>query len=114
MTERLIAIEPGPPTKVALVVDGRLEDLLIDPPADDETPEPEEIHRVRVRRVVPSQAAAHVKLASGGKGFLRDAKGVAEGDLLLAQVTGHAEPGKGAPMSPRRLHRGDQRSARAR
>ncbi|MEL7465054.1 MAG: ribonuclease E/G [Pseudomonadota bacterium] len=102
---RIIAIEPGPPAKVALVVDGKLEDLLVDPPENDETPMPEEIHRVRVRRVIPKQGAAHVKLGDG-KGFLREAKGVAEGDLVVAQVSGFAEPGKGAPLTARRLHRG--------
>ena len=106
MTERLIVIEPGPPARVALVVDGRIEDLLIDPPEGDAVPQLEEIHRVRVRRVIAKQGAAHVKLGDGGKGFLRDVKGVSEGDLVVAQVTGLAEPGKGAPMTTRRLHRG--------
>lgn len=106
MKGRIIAIEPGPPAKVALVVDGRLEDLLVDPPEGDATPAPEEIHRVRVRRVAPGQGAAHVRLDDGRKGFLRDAKGVREGDLVVAQVSGYAEPGKGAPMTARRLHRG--------
>lgn len=103
---RLIVVEPGPPARAALVVDGRLEDLLIDPPEGDDAPRMEEIHRARIRRVIKGQGAAHLKLAGGGKGFLRDAKGVAEGDLVIAQVTGHAEPGKGTPMTARRLHRG--------
>lgn len=38
MKGRLIVIEPGPPGMAALVVDGRLEDLLIDPPAEEATP----------------------------------------------------------------------------
>ena len=63
MSERLIVIEPGPPAKVALVVDGRLEDLLVDP--SDGAPQMEEIHLVRVRRVIPKQGAAHVKLIHG-------------------------------------------------
>lgn len=101
--ERLIVIEPGPQTKVALVVDGRLEDLLIDP--KDDAPQMEEIHLVRVRRVISKQGAAHVKLGNG-KGYLRDAQGVKEGDLVIAQVNGMAEPSKGTPMTTRRLHRG--------
>lgn len=103
MSERLIVIEPGPPAKVALVVDGRLEDLLVDP--SDDFPQMEEIHLVRVRRVIPKQGAAHVKMGAG-KGFLRDAPDVKEGDLVIAQVSGMAEPGKGVPMTARRLHRG--------
>ena len=103
MTERLIVIEPGPPARVALVVDGRLEDLLIDP--SDNKPQMEEIHLVRVRRVIAKQGAAHVKLGDG-KGFLRDAQGLKEGDLAIAQVSGMAEPGKATPLTARRLHRG--------
>ena len=103
MSERLIVIEPGPPAKVALVVDGQLEDLLVDP--SDGAPQMEEIHLVRVRRVIPKQGAAHVKLTDG-KGFLRDAPNVKEGDLVIAQVSGMAEPGKGVPMTARHLHRG--------
>lgn len=103
---RIIVIEPGPPAKVALVAGGRLEDLLIDPPEGDETPAMEEIHLVRVRRNIPRQGAAMVKMAGGASGFLRDAKGVSEGDLVVAQVSGMAEPGKATPMTGRRLHRG--------
>ncbi|MEM8752154.1 MAG: ribonuclease E/G [Pseudomonadota bacterium] len=103
---RLIVVEPGPPAVAALVIDGRLEDLLVDPPAEDQTPRIEEVHRVRVRRVAAKQGGAHVKLVGGAKGFLREAKGLAEGDLVVAQVSGHAEPGKPAPLTPRRLHRG--------
>ncbi|MEO0362422.1 MAG: ribonuclease E/G, partial [Pseudomonadota bacterium] len=103
---RLIVVEPGPPAVAALVIDGRLEDLLVDPPAEDQTPRIEEVHRVRVRRVAAKQGGAHVKLAGGAKGFLREARGLAEGDIVVAQVSGYAEPGKPAPLTPRRLHRG--------
>lgn len=106
MKGRLIVIEPGPPGMAALVVDGRLEDLLIDPPAEEATPRIEEIHRVRVRRVMAKQGAATVKLAGGVDGWLREAHGVSEGELTLAEVTGIAEGGKGVPMTGRRLHRG--------
>ncbi|WP_340110126.1 ribonuclease E/G [Pikeienuella sp. HZG-20] len=106
MKGRLIAIEPGPPIMAALVVEGRIEDLLIEPPADEEAPRIEEIHRVRVRRVLGSQGAALVKLAGGVDGYLREAPGVAEGDLALAEVTGFAERGKAVPLTARRLHRG--------
>lgn len=104
MKGRLIAIEPGPPGMAALVVDGRLEDLLIDAPA--EAPRIEEIHRVRVRRVFAKQGAASVKLAGGADGWLREAPEAEEGALVLAEVTGVAEEGKATPLSGRRLHRG--------
>lgn len=105
MKGRLIALHSGPPGMAALVVDGRLEDLLVDAP-EDGAPRIEEIHRVRVRRVMAKQGAALVKLAGGGDGYLREAPEVAEGDLVLAEVTGFAEDGKAAPMTGRRLHRG--------
>ena len=101
---KLIAVEPTKAgAMVALVVDGQLEDLMIDP--DDDQPKAEEIHLVRVRRPIPGQGAAHVKLGVG-KGFLREAKGVREGDLVPAQVSGYAESGKATPLTMRRLHRG--------
>lgn len=103
---RLIVVEPGARAKAALLIDGRLEDLLIDPAPDDETPRLEEVHRVRIRRIIAKQGAAHVKLGSGAKGFLREAKGLSEGDIVTAQVSGFAEPGKATPLTMRRLHRG--------
>lgn len=106
MKGRLIAIEPGPPPMAALVVDGRIEDLLIEPAEDEKTPRIEEIHRVRVRRMLGGQGAALVKLAGGVDGYLREAPGVAEGDLALAEVVGFAERGKAVPLTARRLHRG--------
>ncbi len=102
---RIIVIEPGPPAMAALVVEGRLEDFLIDGP-EDGAPRPEEIWRVRVRRVLAKQGAALVKLPGGGEGYLREAPEAKEGDLVLAEATGWAEPGKAAPFSGRRLHRG--------
>ncbi|MEX2518783.1 MAG: ribonuclease E/G, partial [Paracoccaceae bacterium] len=105
MKGRFIAIDPGPPLMAALVVDGRLEDLLIDPP-DDGAPRIEEIHRVRVRRAMPKQGAAMVKFADGSAGYLREASGVEVGEFTLAEVTGFAEDGKAVPMTGRRLHRG--------
>ncbi len=104
---RIIAIEPrAEGAMVALVVDGRLEDLLIDPPAADTAPQMEEIHRVRVRRLIPKQGGAMVKLEDGLSGYLRDTSGLEEGALMIAQVSGMVEPGKAVPMTSRRLHRG--------
>ena len=101
----LIVIEPtAHGAMAALVVDGRLEDLLVDAPANE--PEMEEIHLVRVKRVIPNQGGAHVKLGDGGAGFLREAKGLKEGQLVTAQVSGLAGPGKAVPMTPKVLYRG--------
>lgn len=105
MKGRLIAIEPTKAgAMAALVEDGQIVDLLVDPA--DEAPALEEIHLVRVKRIIPKQGAAHVKMANGGKGFLRDAKGLKEGQLVVAQVSSLASPDKGVPLTARRLHRG--------
>lgn len=105
MKGRLIVIEPtASGVMAALVEDGRLIDLLVDP--SDNAPALEEIHLVRVKRIIPKQGAAHVKMANGVKGFLRDAKGLKEGQLVVAQVSSLASPDKGVPLTARRLHRG--------
>lgn len=105
MKGRLIVIEPTPAgAMAALVEDGRLVDLLVDP--SDDAPALEEIHLVRVKRIIPKQGAAHVKMANGVKGFLRDAKGLKEGQLVVVQVSSLASPDKGIPLTARRLHRG--------
>ena len=98
----------GLPTMAACVDDGRLTDLLIDPPAEDPTPQPEAVHRARVTRVIPAMGAAFLDLGDGREGFLKSAaaKGTAAGDRLLVQVNRHAEPGKGAPCSDEPLFKG--------
>ena len=82
--------------------DGRLDDLLIDPPQDS-GPLPGAIYRARVGRPMKGQGGVFVELGDGARGFLRDWKGLAQGDTVLVQVTGHAERGKAAPVTPRIL-----------
>ncbi|MEM7268088.1 MAG: ribonuclease E/G [Pseudomonadota bacterium] len=102
---RLIIVEPTVyGAMVAMTVDGRLEDLLIDAPDDQHAME--EIHLVRVKRIIRNQGGAHVKLGDGGTGFLRDARGLKEGQLVTAQVSGLAGPGKATPMTASPLFRG--------
>ncbi|RED11192.1 ribonuclease E/G [Pontivivens insulae] len=103
MKGRVVAIEPRPDgagDQVALMVDGRLEDLLIDPP-EGGAPSPGAIYRGVLDRPMKGMGAATVTLGNGQKGFLRDAKGISPGTALLVQVTSHAEPGKAAPVTPR-------------
>lgn len=85
----------------ALMVDGKLHDLLIDP-ADD-LPAPGAIFRAVVDRQVKGQGGVFLKLPQGGSAFLRQAKGLAPGQAMLVQVTGHAEPGKAVPVSHKLL-----------
>ena len=84
---------------VALWRDGQLDDLLIDPPEADATPRPGAIYRVRVGRPMKGMHGAMVTLPDGARGFLRDAKGLAPGAMLLVQVSTYAEPGKAPPVT---------------
>lgn len=89
---------------VALMVDGRLEDLLLDPKKGDRRLMPGDICIVRVARKLP-KSGAFCKMESG-EGYLRDAKGVQEGDLILAQVQSLPEPGKAVTLTQRVLYKG--------
>jgi ribonuclease G len=84
----------------ALMVDGRLEELAIDP--QDDVTVPGAIYRAVADRPVKGQGGIFVKLPDGS-GFLRQISGVAPGQRLLVQVTGPAEPGKAIPVSTRLL-----------
>jgi Ribonuclease G/E len=85
----------------ALVVDGRLEELAIDP-ADD-TPLPGAIYRAVADRPMKGQGGMFLRLPGGQSGFLRQTGGIAPGQRLLVQVTGPAEPGKALPVTTRLL-----------
>jgi ribonuclease G len=85
----------------ALMVDGRLEELAIDPEGDVALPGA--IYRAVADRPVKGQGGIFVKLPGGGSGFLRQISGVAPGQRLLVQVTGPAEPGKAVPVTARLL-----------
>lgn len=102
MKGRQILIEPlpGGGHAAALMVDGRIEDLLIDA-ADDPAPRPEAIHRAIAGRPMKGTGGAMVELGGGATGFLRSARSPAPGSRLLVQVSGHAEPGKAVPVGTR-------------
>lgn len=84
----------------ALMVDGRMEELAIDPAGDVVIPGA--IYRAVADRPVKGQGGIFVKLPDGS-GFLRQISGVAPGQRLLVQVTGPAEPGKAIPVTTRLL-----------
>ncbi len=84
----------------ALMVDGRLEDLAIDPEGD--APLPGGIYRAVADRPVKGMGGMFVKLP-GGSGFLRQTAGIAPGQRVLVQVSGPAEPGKAIPVTARLL-----------
>ena len=84
----------------ALMVDGRLEDLAIDPEGDE--PLPGGIYRAVADRPVKGMGGMFVKLP-GGSGFLRQTTGIAPGQRVLVQGSGPAEPGKAIPVTTRLL-----------
>jgi Ribonuclease G/E len=84
----------------ALMVDGRLDDLLID---DTSAPRIGAIYRAICDRPLKGQGGMMLRLPEGGSAWLRQAKGLAPGEPLLVQVTGVAEPGKAVPVTDRVL-----------
>lgn len=90
----------GDQAAAALVVDGVLEDLLVDP-ADD-APLTGAIYRAVADRPMKGLGGMFVKLPES-QGFLRHTAGVAPGQRLIVQVTGPAEDGKAVPVTTRLL-----------
>ena len=82
----------------ALMVDGRIEDLLI----DSDHPRPGTIYRATADRVMKGSGGMFLKTPDGNA-YLRGAKGLSPGESLLVQVTGYAEPGKAIPVPTRLL-----------
>lgn len=78
----------------ALMVDGQLQDFLI----EDEAPGPGTIYRAVALRPMKGQGGMFLDTPDG-RAFLRQPKGVSEGQRLLVQVTGFAEPGKAIPVT---------------
>lgn len=83
----------------ALMVDGRLEDLLLDCEA---APRPGTIYRALADRPVKGQGGMFLKTPDGSA-FLRQVKGLSPGQPILVQVSGFAEPGKAIPVTQKIL-----------
>lgn len=82
----------------ALVIDGQLDDLLI----DTDTPRPGTIYRAIADRPVKGQGGMFLQTPAG-PAFLRQIKGLSPGQSILVQVSGHAEPGKALPVTQKLL-----------
>jgi Ribonuclease G/E len=108
MRGRQILIEPlaAGGHAAALMVDGRLEDLLIDPDPADPTPRPEAIHRAAAGRPMKGTGGVIVDLGGGATGFLRRRTPPAPGRRLLVQVAAWSDPGKAPPVTDRLLLKG--------
>lgn len=87
----------------ALMADGRLEDVLVDPPEAYGPAQPGAIFLAKPGRPMKGQGGVIVELGDGVRGFLRDAKGLSPGAPVLVQVGTVAEPGKAPPVARRLL-----------
>ncbi|MBV1864567.1 MAG: ribonuclease E/G [Rhodobacteraceae bacterium] len=86
----------------ALVQDGVLHDLII-APLNDPRAQPEAIYRAKVMRPMKGQHGVTVDLGQGQTGFLKQAKGLSPGQMLLVQVATHAERSKSPPVTTKLL-----------
>ncbi|TMV88487.1 ribonuclease G [Thioclava sp. BHET1] len=101
MIGRVILLDQiGGREAAALMVDGQLEELLIDPGV---ALAPGAICRAVVGRQMKGQGGVFVDLSDGARGFLREVKGLSPGQSVIVQVSGGSEPGKALPVSLRVL-----------
>lgn len=78
------------------LVDGQMDDLLIDPPED--RIRPGAIYRAKAGRPMKGQGGMILETPDGPL-FLRQAKGIPQGETLFVQVSTYAEAGKAAPAT---------------
>jgi Ribonuclease G/E len=95
---RIVLDHLGTREAAALLVDGQLDDFLID--ADG--PRPGTVYRAIADRPVKGQGGMFLK-TPGGTAFLRQIKGLAPGQPIVVQVSGFAEPGKALPVTQKLL-----------
>jgi len=101
MKGRMIVLDHlGDREAAALMVDGKLTDLLVD---DDSAPRPGAIFRAVCDRPIKGMGGMMLRLPDGETAFLRQAKGLSPGQTLLVQVTGYADDGKAIPVTDRVL-----------
>lgn len=99
MKGRMIVLDQyGGRDAAALLVDGQLQDLLV----DAEGVRPGAIYRAKADRPMKGQGGMFLTTPDGPV-FLRQVKGLSPGTSILVQVTGHAEPGKAVPVTRKLL-----------
>lgn len=89
----------------ALMIDGQLEDILIEP-EEDAPPGPGAIFKAIADRPLKGQGGMTLHLPNGDMALFRNAKGLAPGQALLVQVTGYSEAGKAVPVTDRAIFKG--------
>lgn len=99
MSTRTILLDQIGDRKAAALMDsGQLDDVLV----ETDAPAPGTIYRAVADRPVKGQGGVFLKTPDGAA-YLRQAKGIGQGQVLTVQVTGYAEPGKAIPVTTRVL-----------
>lgn len=88
----------GDAEAAALMVNGKLDDVLI----DSDAPRPGTVYRAIADRPVKGQGGMFLKTPDGSA-FLRQIKGLSPGQPIIVQVSGYAEPGKAIPVTAKIL-----------
>ncbi len=100
MKGRMILLDHiGAVEAAALMIDGQLDDLLVD---SETAPRPGTIYRALADRPIKGQGGMFLKTPDGSA-FLRQVKGLSPGQPILVQVTGYAEDGKAIPVTQKIL-----------
>ncbi len=103
MKGRSILLDKVADRRVSVALsDGRLEDLLVDPP-ETAPPGPGAIARAEADRAMKGMGGVFVRLPDGERGYLKGEQAIPPGQPLLVQVTGRAEPGKAVPVTRKLL-----------
>ncbi|WP_432449041.1 ribonuclease E/G [Aliiroseovarius marinus] len=85
----------------AQIVDGKLTDLLVEPP--EGVVLPGAIFRAICDRPLKGQGGMMLRLPGGRSAFLRQGKGLKPGERVLVQVTGFGDDGKAVPVTQKVL-----------
>jgi Ribonuclease G/E len=101
MKGRMIVLDHiGEMEAAAYLVDGKLDDLLLD---HLDAPRPGAIYRAICDRPIKGQGGMMLRLPDGDTAFLRQGKGLRPGQAMLVQVTGYGDAGKAVPVTDRVL-----------
>ncbi|WP_425037547.1 ribonuclease E/G [Primorskyibacter sp. S187A] len=98
MTRQVLLDHLGEVEAAALLVNGRLEDLLL----DGVDVRPGAIYRAKADRPMKGQGGVFLS-APDGPLFLRQIKGLKQGETLLVQVNARPEPGKAPAVTQKVL-----------
>ena len=96
---RVLLYAEGTRQWAALLVDGRLEDILAEDACRYPGPRPGTVCAARVDRISTGGRSAFVNLGDGQTGFLPRAAGLAPGDSITVQIDRFRQGGKAARVT---------------